>query len=358
MEDLVGKRLGEYEIVELIGHGAAADVYKAFQPKLNRYVAIKVLSPAFADEHAFRERFTREAQAVAKLDHPNILPVYSFDQEEDLVYFVMRYVDTGSLDDLMGRPMPLDLVIKMLQQVGSALSYAHSQGVVHRDVKPSNILLGPDNWVLLTDFGLVKLLETPSSITPTGMSLGTPAYMAPEQVTGDRVDAQADVYALGATLYQMVTGRVPYEGDSGMAVALKHVSEALIPPRSLNPDLLPAVDRVIAKALAKDRDLRYKSVDELVTAFREAAEGTRSRGTRITPVLPDAQAQPTPARGTSVRPSTPPAPIPVETIWRPEPRHISAHGGGLWSLLATIAGILIGFSLLLWGLSALLGGVP
>lgn len=361
MEDLVGKKLGEYEIVEHIGHGAAADVYKALQPKLNRHVAIKVLSPVFADEAAFRERFTREAQAVAQLDHPNILPVYDFDQRNNLVYIVMQYVDTGSLDDLVGRPLPLEFVLKILEQVGNALSYAHSRGIVHRDVKPGNILLGPDNWVLLTDFGLVKILEASATLTPSGMSLGTPAYMAPEQVTGDRVDGRADVYALGATLYQMVTGRVPFEGGSGMAVAFKHLSEALIPPRKINFNLPLAVDRVVIKALAKERDLRYQSVDELVTAFRAATEGLVSRPTptHTTPLMMEAirpldTTPPGPRDGLRKQtyPSPLLAPIPVEAIWPPTPEEELTHEGQGWALLATIAGTLIGFSLLFWGIAA------
>jgi serine/threonine-protein kinase len=356
MEDLVGKNLGEYEIIAHIGHGAVADVYKAFQPMLDRHVAIKVLSPVFANEPGFRERFRREAHAIAQLDHPNILPVYDF-QQGDLTYIVMQYVDTGSLDDLVGQPLPIGFVLEVLEQVGSALSYAHSQSIVHRDVKPGNILLGPENWVLLTDFGLVKTLQIPSKLTPSGMSLGTPAYMAPEQVTGDPADARADVYALGATLYQMLTGRVPFEGESGMAVALKHVSEALIPPRALNPNLSPSVNRVIAKALAKARDLRYQSVDELVIAFREAVGrvtvGQKMDATRL---IGEALRQSTTPVDTPVRAAPPsaPAPIPLEAIWPPLLERSTGREGSGWALLAALAGTLVGLGLVLWGLAALL----
>jgi len=361
--DLVGKKLGEYEIVEHIGRGATADVYKALQPKLNRYVAIKVLSPLFADERAFRERFVREARAIAQLDHPNILPVYDFDQQDNLVYIVMQYVDAGSLADLLGKPLPLDFVLEILEQVGSALSYAHSQGIVHRDVKPGNILLGPGNWVLLTDFGLVKILEDPSSLTQSGMGLGTPDYMAPEQVRGDPVDPRADIYALGATLYQMVTGRTPFEGESGMAVAFKHLSEPLTPPRMINPNLPPALDRVIVKALAKNRDLRYGSVDELVAAFREAMErGTTGQASETTTIVAEALRQASIARGVQTRPTPPPEPIPLEAIWPSEPEERPGRGGSGWALLAVIVGTLIGSFLLFWGLAvglnALLGRWP
>jgi serine/threonine-protein kinase len=365
MRDLTGQTLGEYEIVERVGCGAMADVYKAFQPKLNRYVAIKVLSPILAGEAGFRERFVREAQAIAQLDHPNILPVYDFDRQNDLTYIVTQFVDTGSLADLLDRPLPLDLALHILEQVGSALSHAHSQGVVHRDVKPSNILLGPRNWALLADFGLVKTMEIPSNLTPTGMSLGTPAYMAPEQVTGDPVDARADVYALGTTLYQMLTARVPFEGDSGVAVALKHVREAPPAPRSLNPGLPEAVDHVIAKALAKNREARFGSVDDLVAAFREIAGSTTATPRRpageqsATTIVAKAIRQTTvsletQAQRTQIAPaSPPPAPIPLAAIWPSTAEEgVPTHGGSGWGLLAAVAGALVGIPVLYWGIAA------
>ncbi|MFN2269769.1 MAG: serine/threonine-protein kinase [Anaerolineae bacterium] len=353
MNELIGTKIGEYEIVEHIGHGVAADVYKAYQAKLNRHVAVKVLSPTFVKEQAFLARFIREAQAVAQLDHPNILPVYGFDRQDDLVYIVMQYVDSGSLDDLTGQPLPLDFTLNILSQVGSALSYAHNRGIVHRDVKPGNILLGPDNWVLLTDFGLVKILETPADLTPSGMSLGTPAYMAPEQVAGDQVDHRADIYSLGATLYQMTTGRVPFEGGTGMAVAFKHVSEALVPPRKFNPSLPPTVDKVIVKALAKEPDLRHQTVDKLVAAFREAVEGTKAPAKHPTPMTLKSSSKQAPVQKA---PSPPPASIPLEAIWPPL-KESPVKGGKGWTLLATIAGALVGFFLILWAVAALLIGL-
>ncbi len=354
MNDLIGMKIDEYEIVKHVEHGVAADMYKTYQPKLNRHVAIKILSPTFAGEQAFLARFVREAQAVAQLDHPNILPVYGFDRQGDLVYIVMQYVDSGSLDDLLGQPLPLDLTLRILEQVGSALSHAHQRGIIHRDVKPGNILLGPGNWVLLTDFGLVKILETPADLTPSGMSLGTPAYMAPEQVSGERVDQRADIYSLGATLYQMVTGRVPFEGGTGMAVAFKHLSEALVPPRKLNPNLPAAVNKVIVKALSKEPDLRYQTVDELVAAFREAVEGAKTPAIKYpTSLTLKTSSRPQPTRSAQAIPAPPPTPIPLETIWLPV-EESPARGGKGWVLLATIAGALIGFFLIFWTVIALL----
>jgi serine/threonine protein kinase len=350
--DLVGKTLGEYRIVERIARGATASVYKAHQPKLNRYVAIKVLSPLYADDEGFRERFSREAKAVAQLDHPNILPVYDFDQQGDLVYIVMQYVDTGSLADAVGDRMPLELVAKILDQVASALSYAHGRGIVHRDVKPANILLGQENWVLLTDFGLVKILEEPATITQPGSGMGTPAYIAPEQATGESVSPRSDIYALTATLYQMITGQVPFDGETVMTVALKHINEPVTPPREVEPGLPPAVDEVILKGMAKSPDERYASADELAAAFRKAALGPASRVVELAPAAPKPLRLTHPRKRDALR--TPPVLVAVklDSIW---PRTLVLHSArrgssrGLW--LAAV-GSLLGAAAFLWGVAA------
>ena len=270
MADLTGQRLGQYLILERISKGATSTVYKAYQEKLERYVAVKVLSPHFIDEEGFLERFKQEARAVAQLDHPNILPVYDFDQVGDVVYIIMKYVDTGTLKDLLGAPIDLRATLEIVTQVGLALGFAHRQGVIHRDVKPGNILLGEGNWALLTDFGLAKMRAGDRKLTKSGIGLGTPDYMAPEQGQGLPVDGRADLYSLGCMLHEMATGRVPFEADSGMAVVVKHITEPPRPPREINPRLPLAVEQVILRALEKDPSRRYQAAESMVADLARA----------------------------------------------------------------------------------------
>ncbi|HJW84954.1 MAG TPA: serine/threonine-protein kinase, partial [Anaerolineae bacterium] len=270
MADLTGQRLGQYLILERISRGASSTVYKAYQEKLERYVAVKVLSPHFIDEEGFLDRFKQEARAVAQLDHPNILPVYDFDQVGDVVYIVMKYVDTGTLKDLMGAPLDLRVALEIFTQIGLALGYAHRQGVIDRDVKPGNILLGAGNWALLTDFGLAKIRAGDRKLTKSGIGMGTPDYMAPEQAQGLPVDGRADLYSLGCMLHEMLTGKVPFEADSGMAVVVKHITESPRPPRELNPNLPLAVEQVILKSIEKDPNKRYQSAESMVTDLTRA----------------------------------------------------------------------------------------
>jgi serine/threonine protein kinase len=236
-----------------------AAVYKAYQPGLDRYVALKVLPAHLADEPGFAERFKREARAVAKLEHPHILPVYDYGQEGDLSYIAMRYVEGGTLKALLGKPLELALIVGLIAQIGEALDYAHDHGVIHRDVKPSNVLLDKGNWALLTDFGVARMVEATQQLTATGVGVGTPAYMSPEQGQGKKVDGRSDIYSLGVVLYEMLTGRVPFEAETPLAVVWKHVNEPLPLPRSINPDVPEAVERVVLKAMAKAPEDRFGS---------------------------------------------------------------------------------------------------
>ncbi len=271
MEDLTGRQLGPYQIVAPLGEGGMAAVFRAYQPGMERYVALKVLPRHFADDPEFSARFQREARILAQLQHAHILPVFDYGQVEGYSYIVMPFVPSGTLTDaLQGQPLPLPRIRQVVSQVGDALSYAHGRGLVHRDVKPSNVLIDERGNCLLTDFGLARMVEASVNLTATGTIMGTPAYMSPEQGAGGKIDSRSDIYSLGIILYEMATGRVPYKAETPVAVVFKHVSGPLPPPRSVNPDLPEAVERVILKALARNPDDRYQTAEDLVAALNRA----------------------------------------------------------------------------------------
>ena len=273
MIDLTGKNLGQYHIIEQVGAGGMATVYKAYQPGLDRYVAIKVLPPQQGRDDGYEQRFFREAKAVAQLNHPNILPIYDVGIEGEISYFVMKYVPGRTLGDLMGDSMPLVRVSRFIEQVAGALDHAHSRGILHRDIKPANMLLDEDDWLLLADFGLAKIMEGSEQLTATGISMGTPSYASPEQVEGMEVDRRTDIYSLGIVLFQMVTGQLPYQGNTPMSIMFKHVHEALPNPRALNPDLPEGVEAVIHRATAKNFQERYAHAGDMAADLRRCLDG-------------------------------------------------------------------------------------
>ena len=255
--------------------GGMATVYKAYQPSMERYVALKILPSHYAEDPKFVKRFIREARTIAQLEHRNILPVYDFGEEDGVTYLAMRYLDGGTLKDILarGRPTLIDIA-ELLTQICAALDYAHRQGVVHRDVKPANIMVDDEGAAYLTDFGIAKVLEGTGELTDAGAAIGTPAYMAPEQSLGKKVDGRTDIYALGVVLYQMVVGRPPYEADTPMAVALAHIHNPLPLPREVKPDIPEPIEAVIIKALAKAPGDRYQTANELAQAFKQGLAGS------------------------------------------------------------------------------------
>ena len=274
MSFTIGESVGPYQIVEQLGSGGMATVFKAYHANLDRYVAIKVLHPAFKQDPNFLSRFQREARIVAKLQHPAIVPVYDFDQHNGQPYLVMRFIDGETLKARLSKgELSLPEVMRVLHPVGEALHYAHGQGVLHRDVKPSNVLLTPDGAVFLADFGLARIAQAGESTLSQDALVGTPQYISPEQARGDPdLDVRTDVYSLGVMMYELLVGRVPYQADTPYAVIHDHIYAPLPLPRSIKPDFPEALERVLLKALAKERDDRYASVADLMAAFESAAQ--------------------------------------------------------------------------------------
>jgi serine/threonine protein kinase len=268
-----GQTLGPYRIINQIGKGGMATVYKAYQPSIDRYVAIKVLPSQLAESKEFATRFQQEARIIAKLEHPHILPVFDYGESDGITYFVMRYLEAGTLKEKMetGRPLPLNEIDRIFNQLTDALSYAHSHGIVHRDLKPANALIDSYGNIFLTDFGIAKLLESASPrLTQTDAIMGTPAYISPEQAQGQPVDQRSDIYSLGIILYEMVTGRVPFMADTPLAIIFKHVSDPLPLPSLIKPDLPASIEQVILKALAKDPKDRFSTAAEFAAAWKRA----------------------------------------------------------------------------------------
>jgi len=282
MSELSGHTIGPYRLVERLGEGGMSEVYKAFQSRLDRYVALKFIRPELAAEEGFQPRFEQEAKILARLSHPNIVHIYDYGEERNRCYFVMEYINGSTLKDRLRalseaqETMGLEEALQITRQVSAALDYAHEQSIIHRDVKPANVMLTPDGRAMLNDFGIAKIVGAASGITRTGASIGTPDYMSPEQITGDtaKIGPASDVYALGVVLYEMVIGRVPFTADTPIAVMLKHLADPIPLPRSLNPELPEAVERVILKALAKDPTDRYQSAGELTQALQAAISAT------------------------------------------------------------------------------------
>ena len=281
----VGENIGPYRIIEQLGQGGMATVFKAYHASLDRYVGLKVLHPAFNQDPNFEARFQREARVVAKLEHPNIVPVYDYAEHEKRPFLVMKFIEGITLKARMDQgSLSSDEITKIVDAVGSALAYAHRQGVLHRDIKPSNVLMATDGQIYLADFGLARIAQSGESTLSSDMIMGTPQYISPEQAMGKAdLDQRTDLYSFGVMLYEMVVGRVPFNADTPFSIIHDHIYSPLPLPRTVNPAVPESVERVLLKALAKERDDRFGDAKQLVDAFKEAwsAAGVQMQGSDV-----------------------------------------------------------------------------
>ena len=267
-----GENVGPYRILEQLGQGGMATVFKAYHPALDRYVAIKALHPAFSGDPNFLGRFQREARLVARLEHPNIVPIYDAAEHEGRPYLVMKFIEGDTLKSHLGRgSLPKGEMVRIVEAVGFALTYAHKQGILHRDIKPSNVIIAKDGQVYLADFGLARIASAGESTLSSDMFIGTPQYISPEQAQGRRdLDEGTDIYSFGVLLYEIVVGRVPFTADTPYAIIHDHIFSPLPMPRKNNPEVSDAMERVLLKALAKERSERFEDINTLVQAFKAA----------------------------------------------------------------------------------------
>ena len=300
--DMIGKMLGSrYEILEKIGEGGMAEVYKAKCHLLNRYVAIKILKPEYSKDETFVKRFRAEAQSAASLTHPNIVSVYDVGSEDGINYIVMELLESKTLKDYIEEhgAMSSELVLKISAQIASALETAHKAHIIHRDIKPQNIVLNKNLVAKVTDFGIAKITNAPSAtITSFGSTMGSVHYFSPEHAKGGYTDEKSDIYSLGIVMYEMATGKLPFDADSAVSVALKQIQEDPIPPVEVNPKVSSALNQIILKALQKSTAIRYQNATELISDISQAllkpnslilrpASSVEAGETQVIPILSD-----------------------------------------------------------------------
>jgi serine/threonine protein kinase len=295
-DPLIGTFLGKYKILAPLGQGGMARVYRANQENLDREVAVKVLPPWYATDRNFVERFNLEARLIARLSHPNIVTIHDFSEQEGHLYIVMQLVDGGTLKHLLDSlrnpssisnhneqddsgTISIVQANQIFQQLASALTYAHEKGIIHRDIKPVNVLMDHTNRPILSDFGIAKVLESSNGLTRPGAGVGTPEYMSPEQCKGESVDRRADIYALGIMLYETLTGRTPFIGDNYHAIAHSHIYKEPPDPRLFNPHIPLSVRDVILTALQKNPEYRYQYASDFAKALGLALQVAEREGT-------------------------------------------------------------------------------
>ena len=297
MKDLTGTRLGQYEVVERLGGGGMAVVYRAVQQPLGREVALKALSSELFQDEGFVKRFETEAKTLAKLDHPNILPIYDFELNEGVAYLTMPLIRGGTLRDILNRG-PLDTLTawRYLREIGDGLQHAHDAGIVHRDLKPTNVLIHTDGRAMLADFGLARGAGQPTHLTTIGLAIGTPGYMAPEQVMGHDTDKRADIYAMGVLTFEMLTGRLPFIGSNRMEVAYSTVNAPIPSAVKLNAALPDELDQLLAKVLAKDPEQRPQTVRDLLAQMARLPQRRQPAATQPVAVSAGSVAPAPPSR--------------------------------------------------------------
>lgn len=359
------RQFDRYQIIAELGEGGMATVYRAFDPRFRREVALKILPTRFMDDPAFRGRFEREAQSIAALEHPAIVPVYDFGETENQPYLVMRLMTGGSLAERLEKgTLPLPEISRIFQRLASALDVAHRHGIIHRDLKPANILFDQYDEPYLADFGIVKWAgegDVTKALTGTGAAVGTPAYMSPEQVQGQDLDGRSDVYALGVILFEMLSGKRPYEATTPMALAVKHVTEPI--PKIEGRHIPAACQTLINRAMAKNPDERYRTAAAFAQELQSVAGGSYPTHDPTTSPVPEARPVnvpsttgptevilPTPPPSRPPTPTPQPAPIPTKTVKEPErgrslPLPLLA-GGAVLTLLLCVTGVMAALYLL------------
>ncbi|TMC23233.1 MAG: FHA domain-containing protein [Chloroflexi bacterium] len=270
LDGLIGKSLGQFRVAERIGAGGMAAVFRAYQPTLDRYVAVKVLPAFHAQDPIFVKRFVQEARSVARLAHPNIVQIHDFGEQENVTYIVMEYVDGGTLKDRLKKPLTVSEASYFIMQAAEGLDCAHRNGIVHRDVKPANMLVRKDGHLLLSDFGIAKILEASTNLTRAGTGIGTPQYMSPEQGTGQAVDRRSDIYSLGIVFFHCLTGRVPFTADNPLTITIKHLHDPLPADRLIAENVPATIVQVILQMTAKQPHERYQSAETLIDALTRA----------------------------------------------------------------------------------------